>query len=238
MAATLVLKNVSFSFTNQSKPFFQNLSVTFPSGELHFMRGQNGAGKSTLFNLLRGFIHGQEQVNGSIVFDNTTINLAGNNTSSLEFLQKNIKLVQQNFDLMLADQLSFEENLRAAQFDQHPSLMGLPSLKALPSFIERFGIQYQKPVHLLSGGQRQALAILMTLQKPTKVLLLDEPTAALDAHNSKMIMDFLQALVTEKGLTILIISHDLELVQKYAQNHYYQFSIHNDGTRSVGRVTP
>lgn len=237
MAATLELKNVSFSFASQSKPFFQNLSVTFPAGELHVMRGQNGAGKSTLFNLLRGLIHPQEQIDGSIIFDNATITLSGNNSNSLIFLQKSIKLVQQNFDLMLADQLTFEENLRAAQFDQHPLLIGLPKLKALPQFIERFGIQYQKPVHLLSGGQRQALAILMALQKPTKVLLLDEPTAALDAYNSKMIMDFLQALVTENGLTILIISHDLELVQKYAQNHYYQFNIHNDGTRSVERVT-
>ena len=236
MAATLELKNVSFSFANQSKPFFRDLSVTFPAGALHFMRGQNGAGKSTLFNVLRGLIHTQEKISGTMIFDGVQLSLNDNNATSLNTLQKSIKLVQQNFDLMLADQLTFEENLRAARFGLHPELAGLPPLKPLPAFIDRFGIQYQKPVHLLSGGQRQALAILMALQKPTKVLLLDEPTAALDAHNSKMIMEFLQLLVDENGLTVLIISHDPELVQQHAKKHYYQFTMRDDGTRSVERV--
>ena len=236
MSASLELHNVHFSFANQAKPFFRDLSVTFPAGALHFMRGQNGAGKSTLFNVLRGLIHAQERIGGTMIFDGVQLPLDGHNTTSFNALQKSIKLVQQNFDLMLADQLTFEENLRAARFGLHPELASLPPLQQLPVFIERFGIQYHKPVHLLSGGQRQVLAILMALQKPTKILLLDEPTAALDVHNSKMIMEFLQLLVEDTGLTVLIISHDLELVTQYAKKHHYRFTVHDDGTRSVERV--
>lgn len=225
MTHMLELKQVSFSFPKQTKAFFHELSVQFPSAALHFVRGQNGAGKSTLFNILRGALHAQEKVAGTIVLDGVAIKLDGGNQENLHKLQSHIKLVQQNFDLMLADQLTFEENLCVARLGIYPGLEGLPERKPLPAFVERFGIPHHKPVHLLSGGQRQMLAILMALQKPTKVLLLDEPTAALDEHNAKMIMEFLRSLVEESGLTILIISHDLELVQQYAKQRYYQISV-------------
>ncbi len=225
MAQVLELRQVSFSFPNQTKLFFQEISIQFPAGALHFVRGQNGVGKSTLFNILRGALDAQDKVSGVIVLDGEIIKLDSGNRDGLRKLQAHIKLVQQNFDLMLADQLTFEENLCVARLGVYPGLSGLPAAKPLPAFVERFGIPYHKPVHLLSGGQRQMLAILMALQKPTKVLLLDEPTAALDAHNSKMIMEFLKSLVEESGLTVLIISHDLELVQQYAKQRYYQIVV-------------
>lgn len=225
MKYALELKQVSFSFPSQEKSFFQGISVQFAASTMHFVRGQNGAGKSTLFNILRGVLDAQEKVSGTIVLDGEEIHLQPGNVENLRKLQVHIKLVQQNFDLMLADQLTFEENLSVARLSTYPDLGPLPQAQALPAFIERFGIPYRKPVHLLSGGQRQILAILMALQKPTKILLLDEPTAALDAHNAKMIMEFLQSLAQEHGLTVLIISHDLELVQQYARQRYYQIAV-------------
>jgi ABC-type multidrug transport system ATPase subunit len=237
MAGVLELKQVSFSFAQHAKPFFDKICVSFPPGALHFVRGQNGAGKSTLFNILRGAVHAQEKIAGTIVVDGVVYNLDSDNRESLEKLQDDIKLVQQNFDLMLADQLTFEENLQVARMTMYPSLGALPEMQKLPTFVERFGIPKHKAVHLLSGGQRQMLAILMALQKPTKVLLLDEPTAALDVQNAKMIMEFLQALVEESGLTVLIISHDLELVQRYSRQRHYQISVDQEtGIRSLNLV--
>lgn len=234
MKNILELRHISFRFPHQTNPFFHDLTAEFAAGALHFVRGQNGAGKSTLFNILRGAFHAQEKVAGKIILDGTLLDLDTQQAASAFSLQQHVKLVQQNFDLMLADQLTFEENLRVARLERYPELKGLPTLQPLPSFVERFGIPYHKPVHLLSGGQRQMLAILMALQKPTKILLLDEPTAALDAQNARMIMEFLQSLVTESGLTVLIISHDIELVQNYAKRHYYQINIDaGTGMRSI-----
>jgi ABC-type multidrug transport system ATPase subunit len=234
MTFALEIKKISFGFAQQSKLFFNELSGQFPAGALHFVRGQNGAGKSTFFNILRGILHPQESITGTIIVDGVVHTFDKDNRDTLGSLQDDVKLVQQNFDLMLADQLSFEENLQIARLSLYPGLNPLPVREKLPAFVERFRISKQKPVHMLSGGQRQMLAILMVLQKPTKILLLDEPTAALDAHNAKMIMEFLQSLVEESGLTVLIISHDLDLVEHYAKKRYYQINIDEvTGLRSL-----
>lgn len=237
MSYMLELKNVSFSFAQQRKYFFNKVSVNFSVGALHFLRGQNGAGKSTFFNILRGIVDSQEKIVGTIVVDGVEYNFDNENRASLCSLQDDIKLVQQNFDLMLADQMTFDENLQVARMPLYPSLKSLPEMQKLPTFVERFGIPKNKPVHLLSGGQRQILAILMALQKPTKVLLLDEPTAALDDQNAKMIMEFLQALVQENRLTVLIISHDLELVREYSRQRYYHITVDQlSGERSISVI--
>lgn len=229
----LELRHVSFSFPRQTHPFFADINIGFAPGQLHFIRGQNGAGKSTFFNILRGAVEPQERVVGQISLAGELVDFAGDE-SRRQILGENVKLVQQNFDLMLADKLTFEENLQVAKLKRYPGLSLLPEAEKLPAFVQRFGIPHNKAVYLLSGGQRQMLAILMALQKPTKVLLLDEPTAALDAHNANMIMSFLNSLVSERGLTVLIISHDPELVQRYANKQYYQISIdEKSGTRSI-----
>ena len=237
MNIALELKEVSFGFARHKKMFFHKISAQFPAGALHFIRGQNGAGKSTFFNILRGMIHEQEHISGTIVVDGVCNKLDNSDRDALSNLKDIIKLVQQNFDLMLADVLTFEQNLQVARLCTYPGLTQLPNHQKLPLFVERFGIPKHKPVHMLSGGQRQMLAILMALQKPTKILLLDEPTAALDGHNAKMFMDFLQSLVAESGLTILIISHDRELVEHYAQQRYYHIAIdEQSGLRSLNVV--
>lgn len=80
--------------------------------------------------------------------------------------------------------------------------------------VDRFHIDRKKPVHLLSGGQRQILALLMVLQTPIDYLLLDEPTATLDEENAEMVFEFLQGL-TQEGLTIFVVCHDKDLVERF-----------------------
>ena len=134
-------------------------------------------------------------------------------------------MVQQKFDTMLADRFSFIENLRMGSCGRYPSLCLLPKNAMMPQLLERFSINYDTPVHLLSGGQRQILAILMALQKPTKLLLLDEPTAALDNANAAMVMNFLKELVASLDLTVMIICHDKELVHEYSPDGYYEIKL-------------
>lgn len=230
MKSSLQLNNVSFQFNAHALAFFKNLTISFAPSMIHFIKGQNGAGKSTLFRLLQGKIRGNEKASGTILLNNTVFDLA---TAHAQGLEQHIKIVQQKFDLMLADQFSFEENLRCARLPHYPTLSSLPKHAPLPPFIERFGINPAQQVKLLSGGQRQILAILMALQKPTKILLLDEPTAALDIQNSHMVMDFLQELVISTGITVIIICHSPELVSTYAKNGFFRILVDNQQLRTI-----
>lgn len=228
--SSLQLNRISFQFNAQTSSFFKDLLVSFSPGAVHFIQGQNGVGKSTFFRLLQGKVDRGEIASGSIVLNDTIYDLAS--TQALALGQR-IKFVQQKFDLMLADQFSFEENLRCAALPEYPTLASLPQHMPLPPFIARFGINPKQQVRSLSGGQRQILAILMALQKPTQILLLDEPTAALDHKNSHMVMEFLQELVTTTGITVLIICHNPELVKAYAKNGYFQMSVNDKQLRTI-----
>jgi ABC-type lipoprotein export system ATPase subunit len=99
--------------------------------------------------------------------------------------------------------------------------------------LQEFNIDIHKKVDELSGGQKQILAILMALQKPTKLLLLDEPTAALDPKNAHMVMQCLQKLAQELDITVLIISHDKELVLAYAPGYYFEITQDDNDVRTI-----
>src|SRR5581483_218231 len=97
--------------------------------------------------------------------------------------------------------------------------------------LDHGNIDMTTPAHLLSGGQRQILAIMMALQKPTRVLLLDEPTAALDNDNAQQVMAFLENITAELNLITLIICHDKELVVTYGHHSCYEL-VHHNGIRT------
>ncbi len=232
----LSLNSVSFRFAGTRELFFNNIDSRFSHNKLHFIRGRNGSGKSTLFRLLRGDIEHNEHISGEIMIGDTPINLK--NETSREKLYHKVRTVEQKFDYMLADNFNFIENLQLAQLPQLPHLGTLPKHNPIPSFVSHFGINYKTPVSNLSGGQRQILAILMTLQKPLSILLLDEPTAALDDKNADMVVNFLQELLyNNKDLTVFIICHDKEIVEKYAGQSFYEIEVQEDDSRNIRHVT-
>lgn len=224
----LKIEHLNFKFNKNSAYFFTDLNLILETGKCYFLRGENGAGKSTLLRLLQGNIDPHEQVHGNIEIASHKASFNQLSPQTHMLLNTTISLVPQKFDDMLANQLSFTQNLQLANMSQYPDLTKLPAHKNIPDFIKRFNIDMNKPVHLLSGGQRQILAILMALQKNSSILLLDEPTAALDEQNAAMIMNFLTMLVTSQKLTVLIICHDKDLVTRYAQHGYFNLTLNKE----------
>lgn len=231
------IKNLSFSFDSTHKElFFSAISGEFKQNTLNFIRGKNGAGKSTLFRIMMGKIEPGEFIEGTVTVQNETFNLAS--AHERQKLGSIMRLAPQKFDQMLADQFTFTQNLQLAALPQYPRLKRFIESSTIPPLVERFGINYDVPVGMLSGGQRQILAILMALQKPASILLLDEPTAALDDKNSSMVMSFLSDLLTaHTDLTVLIICHDLELVAHYTTTHYYQIEVLKNNSRTLDLIT-
>ncbi len=130
-----------------------------------------------------------------------------------------VQMVPQVCTDMLADEFSFYENLAFAQLPEFPGFARLPQVQLLfKDLLKEFGINVHQKVSELSGGQKQICAILMALSKPTQLLLLDEPTAALDEENAQMIIQFIEQIVQSLGITVLMICHDKELI-KHAQSH-------------------
>lgn len=225
------IDTLTFMFPQQKKPFFEALSLDWSSGKLHFIQGKNGSGKSTLLRILQGRLLPGEQLTGMMMLNSHKVRIE--HTKVPSWLTNQIKTVVQDTDTMLADQFTVEQNLQCAQVPRYPGLSPLPPLQELPLLLEEFGIQKDTQVNRLSGGQRQILAIMMVLQKPTSVLLLDEPTAALDPQNASMIMNFLQKLASTQQLTVLIISHDKELVKAYCSGACIELYQKDTGDRGI-----
>jgi ABC-type lipoprotein export system ATPase subunit len=97
-----------------------------------------------------------------------------------------------------------------------------------------FELPLDKPVYQLSGGQKQLLAILMLLQKPTELLLLDEPTAALDPQRSTQLMQFLKTVAHERDIPVVMISHDQEITSD--ADAIYELRIESDNVRRLNLV--
>lgn len=225
----LELNNVTFAFTKASKPFFQNINACFAQHKLHFIRGQNGTGKSTLLRLLQADIHQGELIEGTLLVKKHKFNL-----SSPHKLHHLIASVPQKFDTMIAQQFSFKDNCSFALFEHFPLFKKKPKQAHIPDLVKNFRIDMDIPVCQLSGGQRQILAITMALQQHAQVLLLDEPTATLDENNADMVMHFLQNLTRQERLTVILVSHDRSLFERYAQKTYFELIIdHQTEKRTI-----
>ena len=206
----ITITNLCFSFSNGKKTIFNNAHFSFPKRKLTFVEGKNGAGKSTLFHILMAQSDSASDVTGMLHYQGTDYNLTS--SAYALFAQHHIARVPQQFDETLAPHLTFQENLACAHFKTFPCYTSRVVLPAVPELARSFNIPLDIPVELLSGGQRQVLAILTMLQQTSSLLLLDEPTATLDDENSHLVMRCITSLVESQGITVLMITHDRSLL--------------------------
>ena len=208
----LEVKNISKTFnpgTINEKRAIQNLSITLGDGEFVTVIGGNGAGKSTLLNAVAGV---WPVDSGAIIIDGTDV------TGMPEYKRaKFIGRVFQDPMMGTAPNMLLEENLALAyRRGQKRGLRWGISQKERELYREllaQLGLGLEDrltaKVGLLSGGQRQAVTLLMAAMQTPKVLLLDEHTAALDPGTAKKVLELSDKIVRENKLTTLMITHNM-----------------------------
>lgn len=214
----LELKNISKTFfpgTVHEKTALDNLSLTLHEGDFVTVIGGNGAGKSTMLNAIAGTFSVDS---GSILID-------GKDVTRLPEFKRAALLGRVFQDPMMgtAPTMQIQENLAlAARRGKHRGLKWGITPQEEQEYYQKLkdldlGLEdrMKAKVGLLSGGQRQALTLLMAaLQKP-KLLLLDEHTAALDPKTAETIMVLTGKVVKEKKLTALMVTHNLRYAVEY-----------------------
>lgn len=207
------IKNISFKFKKDDPLFFENLSIVFEPGKLHFLQGGNGVGKSTFFRVLHGDIFPTEYISGEYHLNNN-IYYAINNAVAYEY-KVHVKHVVQDVQKMLVEQMTVAQNIAFTHLKRYPSL-NLFSIDTIDDFfLKEAGIFLDQPVQMLSGGQKQLLAIIMSSHNAANVLLLDEPTAALDDANALLVMEVIQKMAIKRNLVVVIICHDASISSSY-----------------------
>ena len=206
----LELKNVCKTFnpgTPDEKKALENLSVKILDGDFVSIIGANGAGKSTLFNA----------VCGSFPLDSGSVILDGKNVTMMPEHHR-AKLIGRLFQDPMrgsAPDMSIEENLAlAAGRGGWLSRVSAADRKAFRERLALLGMgledRMHQPVGLLSGGQRQALTLLMATYHVPKVLLLDEHTAALDPGTAEKVLQLTREIVEQNRITCLMITHNMQ----------------------------
>lgn len=205
----LKLNHISKTFnpgTVNEKAAIKDLSLHLNKGDFATIIGSNGAGKSTLFNAICGDFLTDS---GSVVLDGADITFQPQHVRA-----KSIGRLYQDPMRGSAPGMSIEENLALAAGSggwlSHVTKADRARFREQLAMLD-IGLEdrMSQPVGLLSGGQRQALTLLMATMDPPKILLLDEHTAALDPGTAEKVLNLTKKIVEENHLTCLMITHNM-----------------------------
>ena len=207
MKSAFVVKNLSYAFGTQS--VLRNLSFSVRQSDVFVIIGPNGAGKTTLIKLMVGILKIQT---GQIEVLQAPIG-----SYSQKRLATSLAYVPQG--LPVGFPFTVEETVLLGRAP-HQKVLGLASQNDLE--VAQQAMAFTKVAHLagrkldqLSGGEQQRVLIARALCQQPQVILLDEPTASLDLSHQIRIMDLMERLKAERGVTVVVVSHDVNLAAMY-----------------------
>jgi D-xylose transport system ATP-binding protein len=198
----LELKGISKSFG--SVHALTEVDFDVRAGEVMALVGDNGAGKSTLIKCIAG-IHGIDS--GEMIFDGRSVSVGGPKDAA----KLGIEVVYQ--DLALCDNLDVVQNMFLGREAQTAYVLKEPEMErrtaeTLKSLSVKTIRSIRMPVASLSGGQRQSVAVARAVMWNSRLVILDEPTAALGVAQTQQVLE-LVARLAEQGLAVILISHNL-----------------------------
>ena len=217
----LELKNISITFnagTPDENKALKNINLRIKKGDFITVIGSNGAGKSTLYNVIAGTLR---PTTGTIFLD--AGEEAKNITNDAEFKRaRYIGRIFQNPLLGTAGKMSLEDNMMICykkgfkgfkiSLNNKMREFFRGQLKVLNMGLEN---RLNDNVDQFSGGQRQALTLLMAVMSKPSLLLLDEHTAALDPTNAEIIMNLTRRFAEEYNLTVMMVTHNMQHALDY-----------------------
>ena len=203
----LEMINVSYAYKSKKEivHVLDKVTYRFEIGEMYGIFGPSGSGKTTCLSLLAGLEKPDE---GEILLDGENIQDIGGR----KLRQNSISLVFQDYQLF--DYMTSLENVMVAAQISLPDVPKKELIKMCRDSLVMVGLddsQITRKVTELSGGQQQRVAIARALAKNPKLLLCDEPTGALDYNTGKQILKLLQDTCRERGVTVVVITHNLAL---------------------------
>ena len=209
-----ICKNFNAGTVNETV-LFEHFNFRVETGDFVSVVGSNGSGKTTLLNLIAGTVAPDS---GRILLDGEDI------TFFPEYRRaRRMGRVFQNPSLGVAGDMTIAENMSLADNKGKPYGLSIGLSKKRISYYKELlsqiglGLENKLDVKLgaLSGGQRQAVSLLMATMTPIDILILDEHTAALDPHTADTIMELTDRIVRDKGFTAIMVTHNLRYAVEY-----------------------
>ena len=214
MAKEEIIKfnDFSFKYSSSDANILENINLSIKSNEITVLAGPTGCGKSTLLRSIVGLIPNMYdgEYSGEVIVDGIKIKDA-----EIKEIAKRVGFVFQNPENQIF-MFSVERDIA----------FGLENLgieqeiikKRIKKMMETLSITHlaEKAPHELSDGQKQRTALAGVLAMEPKILILDEPTSLLDPKTASEFMELMNKLCKEKGISIIIVEHRLDLVLKYA----------------------
>ena len=208
----LEMKNITKKFNNIKA--LDNVNIRVKKGEIHSICGENGAGKSTLMKVLSG-VYPVNTYSGEIWFDGKLCKF--NNIKESE--KEGIVIIHQ--ELALIPNMTIAENIFLG--NEKRGKLGIDwntTTKEAIKLLERVGLKEDpgKLIQDIGVGKQQLVEIAKALAKNVKILILDEPTAALNENDSENLLKLLKQLQKEEGVTSIMISHKLNEISEIANS--------------------
>jgi len=205
------IENFTFYYGGAEKPALKNINLEIQGGEFVLITGPSAGGKSSLCRCINGLIPhfyggklaGKVEVQGLNTVEHSPKELA--TKVGMIFQDPENQLVTQDVEREIAfglENLAFPRDLIAKRIEESLDTLGISAL-------------HYRPIHELSGGEKQKVAIASVLALHPEILVLDEPTSELDPKSAEEVLSIVQRLNDELGITVILIEHRLDRVIQY-----------------------
>ncbi len=211
----LTLKDINYKYPLDEQNVLKNINIEIEKGDFLAIIGNNGSGKTTLCNVLRGFIPNfyKGNLTGEVVFDGKSLSeyTPGEIAGKMGFVFQNpftqISGVKETVYEEIAfglENLGLEVGYIKKRVEEILEMLEIENLR-------------ERNPYELSGGQGQKVALASIIAMDPEVLIIDEPTSQLDPKGTEDVFRII-SMMSEKGKTIILVEHKLELISEYARN--------------------
>ena len=202
-------EHVSKQYKKGEKPALEDINLHIDDGEFVFLLGHSGAGKSTLLKLI---LREERASSGRVIVDGKDV--AKLRRHKVPYLRRQMGIIFQDFRLIPS--MTVYENIA---FAMHVTNIGRKQIKErVPYMLELVHLEDKAKVYpeFLSGGEQQRVAVARALAHAPKLVIADEPTGNIDPELSLEMMELLER-VSKMGITVLVVTHEHELVHRFHQ---------------------